>query len=129
MKRVLSIGCSYALFSVTADCFIYKNINRKDEVVKINEKGIKKIKIHLVYSVYIFLNINRVDEQDDEWKREETMKFSRTPNSSPQQIQQHTIFSNAPTIATHQIQQHNKVSTTPNSAPHQIQQHTTFRIA
>jgi hypothetical protein len=26
---------SEALFSVTADCFIYSNVNRKDEVVQI----------------------------------------------------------------------------------------------
>ena len=97
MKRVLPIGCSDALLSVTADCFIYKNINRRDELVKINEKGIKKIEIHLVYSVYIFLNFNRVVEQDDEWKREETMKFRA------HQIHHHNKFSNTQHSATHQL--------------------------
>jgi len=65
MKVVLQICCSDALLSLTADCFIYKNINRKDEVVNIYEKKIKTIKVNLVYSVQTFLNINRVHEQDD----------------------------------------------------------------
>ena len=89
--KFLPFCCSETLLSVTADCFIYKNFNRKDEAVPIYEHKIKYTQIHQGYHVQTFIIINTRDESDDKWKCEMTMKFNFTPNYHTKQHSDNTL--------------------------------------